>query len=238
MEPGQRGGAREDLIGGGGYVVAARSRIGAHGHDHGFAGFAQRLHFAKNLLRGEHAAARAVDAQNHRLDRVVVARLAQQIRRAFAADLARRLMAVENLAGRDHDADLGVGFGFQDALGAHRREVLTHSDGIERMGVLILAHQALQLIGDLTAALQRGDQAALQRQLCGVAVHGGQGRGRVGDVLVQRVGGQGARARDILAVRVPQRLEPHGTLFALARRHVAARELVGIALEGARRERR
>ena len=67
----------------------------------------------KNLLGSEHAAAGTVDAQNHRFDRIVVARLAQQIGGAFTADHARRLMAVENLAGSDHDADPGIGFGFQ-----------------------------------------------------------------------------------------------------------------------------
>ncbi len=154
IDPVKRGRAGEDLIGGGRNVVAAGRRIAAHGDDDGLAGFAQRLHFAQDLLRGEHAAARAVDAQHHRLDGVVVARLAQQIGGALAADRARRLMAVENLAGGDHDADLGVGFGFQHALGAHRREILIHPDGVEGMRVLVLAHQALQFVGQLAAALQ------------------------------------------------------------------------------------
>ena len=174
---GQRGRTREDLIGCRGDVVAARGRIRAHRDHDGLAGFAQRLHLAQDLFGGEHAAARAVDAQHHRFDGVVVARLAQQVGGTFAADHARRLMAVEDLAGGDHDADLGIGFGFQDALGAHRREILCHPDGIERMRVLILAHDALQLVGDLPTALQRGDQAALQRELGGVAVDGGQRRG-------------------------------------------------------------
>ena len=52
----------------------------------------------------------AIDAQHHRLDGIVVARLAQKVGRAFTADGARRLMAVENLAGRDHDPHLGIGF--------------------------------------------------------------------------------------------------------------------------------
>ena len=68
--------------------------------------------------------------------RIVVARLAQQIRGALAADRARRLMAVENLPRGHHDADLGVRFGFQTLLGAHRGQVLIHPDGIEGMGVL------------------------------------------------------------------------------------------------------
>ena len=87
MEPVKVVGTREDLVGGGGNVIAAGRCIRAHRHDHRLAGFAQRLHLAQDLLRGEHAAARTVDAQHHRLHGVVVARLAQQVRGAFAADL-------------------------------------------------------------------------------------------------------------------------------------------------------
>ena len=66
---------------------------------------------------------------------------------------------------------------FEHPLGARRREVLAHADRIERMRVLILADRALQVVGDLPAALQRGHQAALQRQFRGVAVDRGQSRG-------------------------------------------------------------
>ena len=61
---------------------------------------------------------------------------------------------------------------FKHVLGAHRGEILIHRDGIERMVVFILAHQAFQLVGHLAAALQRRDQAALQRQFGRIAVHG------------------------------------------------------------------
>ena len=59
----------------------------------------------------------------------------------------------------------------------------------------ILAHEALQLVGELPAALQRGHQAALQRQLRGIAVHGGERRGRVGDVFVRARWRASERAR-------------------------------------------
>ncbi len=48
------------------------------------------------------------------------------------------------------------------------------------MIVLVLAHQRLEFVGHLPAALQRGDQSALQRQLGGVAVDGGERGGLVG----------------------------------------------------------
>ena len=47
---------------------------------------------------------------------------------------------------------------FKHVLGAHRGEVLAHADRIEGMRVLILADQALQFVGELAAALERGDQ--------------------------------------------------------------------------------
>ncbi len=228
----QGGRARENLVRGGGDVVAARRGVGAHGHDHGLTRFAQPLHLAQDELRGEHAAARTVDAQHHRLDRVVVARLAQEVRRAFAADLPGRLMTVEDLARSHHDADPRVGFGFERTLRSRGGEVLAHADRIERMRVGILAHQALHIVGKLAAALERGHQPALQGELGGIAVHRGERRRRFAHVLVERVGSQGARTSDVLTVGVPQRLQPHRALLALARRHIAARELIGETLEG------
>ena len=200
---GQRGGAREYLIRRRGNIVPAGRGVGAHGDDHGLAGFAQGLHLAQDLLRREHAAARTVHAQHHRLHGIVVTRLAQQIGRALAADGPRRLMAVENLPRGDHDAHLGIRFGFQDMLGAYRGQVLTHPDGIEGVRVLVLAHQHLELVGHLPAALQRRDQAALQRQFGRIAADGGQ-RGRlVRDELIERAGRQRAGARHVLLVGVP-----------------------------------
>ena len=118
-------------------------------------------------------------------------------------------------------------------LGAHRRQVLAHADPIEGMVAVVLAHQPLQIVRDLPAALQRGHQAALQGHFRQIAVDGLHGCGLRGDEILQRGGGQRSGASDILAVSAPQGLEPDRGLLALARRHVAARKLIGIALEGA-----
>ena len=89
--------AGEYLIGRRGNIITAGRGIAAHRDHDGFAGLAQALHLTQDLLRGEHAAARAVDPQHHGLHGPVVARLPQQVGSALAADRARRLMTVENL---------------------------------------------------------------------------------------------------------------------------------------------
>ncbi len=116
--------------------------------------------------------------------------------------------------------------------GANRCQVLTHPNAVERVIVVILAHQSFQIVGNLPTALERGHQATLQGHLCHVAVDGLERCRLRGDEILQRGGRQRSGMRDILAVGVPQRLEPQGSLFALARRHVAARELIRVALEG------
>ena len=102
------------------------------------------------------------------------------------------------------------------------------------MRVVVLAHKHLQVVGHLPAAFQSRNQTALQRKLGGIAVDGGERSGLVGHELVERAGGQRAGVSHVLLIGVPQRLQPHRTLFALACRHVAARELVGETLVRAR----
>jgi hypothetical protein len=150
---------------------------------------------------------------------------------AFTA--SGRLMAVENVPRGDHDADALVRFRLEHSLGSGGRQVLAHGDGVERMIVLVLADQALQLIGELAAALQRGDQPALQREFRGVAAHRGERRRGLRHVVGEGRGGQGAHAGHVALIRAPQRVEPRRALLALARGHVAARVLIGEALEGA-----
>ena len=69
------------------------------------------------------------------------------------------------------------------------------------------------------------------RELRCIAVHRGERRGRLIDVIVERARLERACTGHVLGVGVPQRVEPHAAFLALARRHVAARELIGVALE-------
>ena len=135
--------ACENLVGGHGDIVASGRRVRAHGHHHGLACLAQCLNLAKYQLRGEHAPAGTVDAQNHGFHRIVIARLTQQLRGAVAADFARGLMAIEYFAGGNHDADLGVRLPLERALRAHCGEIL---DGNQPPG---------KIGGDSTADLLR-----------------------------------------------------------------------------------
>jgi len=63
---------------------------------------------------------RTVDAQHHRLDRVVEAHLPQQVGRALAADHAGRLMAVEYLSDATTMPTLESDFDFKTRLDAPR----------------------------------------------------------------------------------------------------------------------
>ncbi len=184
---GERRRAREDLIGGGRDVVAARGGVGAHRDHDGLARLAKRLHLAQDLFRREHAAAGAVHAQHHGLDRIVEAGLTQQVRGAFTADRAGRLMSVENLARCDDDAEPRIRLRFEHALGAHRRQVLAHADGVEGMVVGILPDQSFDLVGHLAPALECRHQAALQRKLRGVTAERRQSGGFLRDVLVEGI---------------------------------------------------
>jgi hypothetical protein len=82
---------RPDLVGGTGDVVTARGGQVAHGHHYGFAIGLRCAHFAVDLLRGEHAAARAVDADHDGVHVVILARRADQFGGRFAAHGSRRL---------------------------------------------------------------------------------------------------------------------------------------------------
>ena len=112
-------------------------------------------------------------------------------------------------------------------------EILAHAYRIERVRVGILAHDALQVLGELAAALQGGDEPTLHRELGSIAVHRGQRRRRFRHVVIERGGSERPCPRHVLTVGVPERLKPHGALLPLARRHVASGELIRIALEGA-----
>ena len=199
----QRRRTREDFVRGRRDVVAARGGIRAHRNDHRLAGLTQALHFAQDLLGGEHAATGTVDPQHHGLDAGVVARLAQQIAGALPADGARRLMAVENLARSDDDAHARIGLRLQRLLRAHRGQILAHRDRIERMRVGVLTDERLELLGKLAAALQTRDQAALQRELRGISVQRRERRGALRDVIIERIRRERASARDVGDVGMP-----------------------------------
>ena len=88
-------------------------------------------------------------------------------------------MAVENLAGGDHDADLCVGFRpwiCRPSFGRTAERYWLMPTELNEWRVGILADDALQLVGELAAALQRGDQSALHRKLRRIAVDRGQCR--------------------------------------------------------------
>ena len=90
IEPVIVAGVGDDLVGRGRDPVAARRREVAHRDDDRLAGGARQLELAADQLGAEHAAAGRVDAQHHRLDVLVVARLPDQVGGRQAADRAGR----------------------------------------------------------------------------------------------------------------------------------------------------
>jgi hypothetical protein len=144
-----------------------------------------------------------------------------------------RLAAFENLAGRHHDADPRVGPGLEHTLGPDRGQILIHLDRVERVILAVLPHEVFQFVSHFAAALERGHQTTLQRQLRGIAVQRAERRRTLRDVVIQRGGGQRAGVRDVALIGTPQARQPRRAFIALGRRHVAARKLIRVTLEGA-----
>ena len=113
----------DDLVGGGRDPVAAGGGDVAHRHDHRLAGSARQLELAPDELGAEDAAAGRIDAQDHRLDVLVVARLADQVGGRQAADGSGRRHAVDDLALGDDDADRVAGDALLDV-----RQVVVERD--------------------------------------------------------------------------------------------------------------
>ena len=94
--------------------------------------------------------------------RVVVQRVAQQARERIRADGARRLLAIENLAGRDHDAD-AIAIEMQRARRAHGREIVPVRNAAKRVLLLVFADEPFHLILELAPRLEIGHQLLLER---------------------------------------------------------------------------
>ena len=70
-----------------------------------------------------------VDAQHDAFDRIVVASLAQQAHGGIRADRARRLIAIENLAGRDDDTET-IAVDMQRLRRAHGAQIVPVRDAL------------------------------------------------------------------------------------------------------------
>ncbi len=225
-----------DAVGRRGDVVGRRGGHRSHRGHHGLAGIAQRRDLATDLLGCEHAAAGAVDAQHHRQDRVVVARIPEQRGQALTADRPRWLLAVQDLAGGDDHADVALVAAVQGRLRAQHAQVRLPADRV--VGVLALV--APGLLADprveLLPGLQAVDQAATQRELRQVAIHLGEAKRSVVGIGLQRRGFELAGAGHVALPAVPQLGDPDPRLLAILGRHVGTGEclrrgLVGTDLE-------
>ncbi len=159
-------------------------------------------------------------------------RVAQELRQGIAADDARRVLAVQDLARSDDDADLFAAMPAERLFGAHVRQVALPVDRGET-GVLVLTRDLGDDLLEFLAGLQAVDQPARQRVLGEVAAgraHAVRGFVRVG--LDQR-GIEVARRADVRLVRVPERADPDARVFAILGRHVGARPFLGRRLVAA-----
>ena len=142
------------------------------------------------------------------------------------------MLAVQDLARGDDDADRLVAAVAQRVLRAHVRQVALPVDRREA-GFLVLAGDLRDDRLELLARLEAVHQAARERVLREVAAGRPDARRRLVGVGLDQLRVELARRADVRLVRVPERADPDFGVLAVLRRHVGARPFLGRRLVAA-----
>src|SRR5690606_19938206 len=222
---GDRPGLRDDGVGGHRDVVAAGRGDVAHGDDHGLAGAAGEDHLAPDRVGRDRRAARAVDAEDDRLDVVVLhggaERRADRVR-AHRGPGARQRTAAAAAAEPDRPVPVDEGDG---VLPSGLRDAARDPVGAVVAGDVaqpgVLAELPAQVGVDLVAVAEPVDEVLLQ----GLARQERAAVHQLADLVLRQVPAGGDRRGDLLddgGDEPPRRLLVLGRV-ALARDRVRHR---------------